>query len=271
MAPANGSTAVRLLLLATLIYASPGAFGADAHLREWTVDGVKREALVHLPEKPSSTQPAPLVFVFHGHGGSMQNARRSFHLHTLWPDAIVVYPQGLKTPGRLTDPEGRRAGWQSRAGDQADRDLKFFDAMLADLQDKQSVDAGRIFATGHSNGGGFTYLLWATRGDKLAAVAPSAAATSPASFRQMKPKPVLHLAGEKDALVRFTWQERTMEALRRLNGCGPGKPWDGEPLGTRYESKAGTPVVTFIHPGGHRFPTGAPGVIVKFFQTLRQP
>ena len=108
------------------------------------------------------------------------DAARSFGYHTLWPEAIVVYMQGLPTPGK-TDPDGKQPGWQRLAGDQQDRDFKFFDAVLADLKKDYKVDAKRVYATGHSNGGGFTYLLWSTRGDIFAAMGPSAAAGSGAS------------------------------------------------------------------------------------------
>ena len=235
--------------------------------REWTVDGVTREALVHAPSK-AKTEATPLVFAFHGHGGTMNNAARTFAYHTLWPDAIVVYPQGLNTPGRLTDPEGKKPGWQSGPGDQGDRDLKFFDTILESLRHDCKVDAKRIYATGHSNGGGFTYLLWAMRGDRFAAVAPSAAA-APKVQSLLKPKPVLHLAGENDPLVKYAWQQFTMTALRKLNECGEGKSW--EKFCTLYPSKIGTPVVTFIHPGGHQFPSEAPATIVKFFKEHARP
>jgi polyhydroxybutyrate depolymerase len=230
--------------------------------RTWTVDGVVREALVAVPSS-ATTNESPVVFAFHGHGGTMRSAARSFGYHQIWPEAIVVYPQGLNTPGRLTDPEGKKPGWQSAAGDQHDRDLKLFDAMLASLKTQHQVDGKRVYATGHSNGGGFTYLLWATRGEALAAVAPSAAIAT-GTLAGLKPKPVLHLAGEQDQLVRFAWQERTITFLRRLNGCGEGSPW--AEAGTLYASPAGTPVATFIHPGGHEFPREAPPLIVRFFK-----
>ena len=140
-----------------------------------------------------------------------------------WPEAISVYMQGLDTPGQLTDPAGTRAGWQAAVGDQGDRDLKFFDAMLAELKKDYQVDTKRIYCTGHSNGGGFTYLLWATRGDTFAAVAPSSA-VGLRELKDLKPKPVLHVAGRKDELVKFEWQERMIDALRKVNGCeGEGK------------------------------------------------
>jgi polyhydroxybutyrate depolymerase len=259
---------LRLPLLAFLWALSFPLRGAeDPAPRTWTIDGAVREALVYAPVSAKTTA-APVIFVFHGHGGSMRNVARSFALHTLWPEAIVVYPQGLNTPGRLTDPEGRKPGWQHSADAQGGRDLKFFDAMLASLRADHRVDDRRIYTTGHSNGGGFTYLLWAERGDVFAAVAPSAAAAA-RTLSRLRPKPVLHLAGEKDALVKFEWQRQTMAALRQLNQCGEGRPWDK--WSTLYPSKIGAPVVTFIHPGGHQFPREAPALIVRFFKEHARP
>jgi polyhydroxybutyrate depolymerase len=235
--------------------------------REWTVDGVVREAVIYTPSRVS-TNASPMVFVFHGHGGSMQNAARSFPLHRLWPEAIVVYPQGLNTPGRLTDPEGNRPGWQPAAGDQGDRDLKFFDAMLASLRKDYQVDDKRIYATGHSNGGGFTYVLWAARGEQFAAFAPSSAAAA-RNLGKLKPAPVMHIAGENDPLVKFAWQKATIHMLRQLNQCGEGKEWGK--WCTEYPSKIGDPVVTFIHPGTHQMPADAPAAIVKFFKQHARP
>jgi Poly(3-hydroxybutyrate) depolymerase len=240
----------------------------DLVRREWTVGETAREALLYVPAA-AKTSPAPVVFAFHGHGGTMQRAATMFHYHDVWPEAIVVYMQGLNTPGRLTDPEGKRPGWQNMPGSQDDRDLKFFDAVLALLKADYKVDESRIYATGHSNGGGFTYLLWRTRGDVFAAVAPSAASGPGGEWTKhlaaLKPKPVLHLAGEKDPLVKYEWQQATMETLRKLNGCEPtGSEWGK--WCTLYPSKTGTPVVTLIHPGAHNFPPEAPALFVKFFK-----
>lgn len=235
---------------------------------EIVVDGVTRELLVYAPSS-AKHQPTPVVFAFHGHGGNMANAARSFSFHQHWPAAISVYMQGLKTPGRLTDPEGKKSGWQSRPGDQQDRDLKFFDAVIDLLKRDYRVDENRIYATGHSNGGGFTYLLWATRGDVLAAVAvsSSASARSAKAAAMLKPMPAMHIAGETDHLVKYEWQVAAMTAVRKLNGCeAVGKPWHDEPQCLIYESKTGTPFVSVIHPGGHKFLANAPVLITRFFQ-----
>ena len=83
--------------------------------------------------------------------------------------------------------------------------------------------------------------------------------------KNQKPKPVLHVAGEKDPIVRYDIQEKTMDQIRKLNGCDA----EGKSAGkfcTEYGSKSGTPVVTYIHPGGHEIPDGAPLRITQFFQ-----
>jgi polyhydroxybutyrate depolymerase len=244
------------------------ADAADSLVRkEWKVDGVSREALLYVPPTAKTT-PTPVVFAFHGHGGTMQHAATNFAYHEHWPEAIAVYMQGLNTPGVLTDPLGKKSGWQKTIGDKNDRDLKFFDAVLATLKKDYQVDEKRVYATGHSNGGAFTYLLWATRGDVFAAVAPSGAIARRQSG-DLKPKPVLHVAGETDNLVRFEWQKLMIDSLRKLNGCADGTPW-GQWC-TLYPSKTGTPVVTYIYPGGHAFPQEAPPIIVKFFKEHAKP
>ncbi|MBK8092356.1 MAG: esterase [Verrucomicrobiaceae bacterium] len=250
-----------LISLMSLITVS---LAAEPMPREWMIEGVKRVGLVHVPAT-AKTQPTPVVFAFHGHGGNMHNATRMFPIHELWPEALVVFLQGLNTPGRLTDPEGKKPGWQSTAGILGDRDLKLFDTVLAGLRADYQVDDKRIYSTGHSNGGGFTYLLWAERGDVFAAMAPSASAAT-RSRSSLKPKPVLHIAGENDPLVKYAWQQATIQALLKLNACSAGVAWDQEPSCTLYPSATGTPVITAIHPGNHSFPKKAPEVIVKCFK-----
>jgi polyhydroxybutyrate depolymerase len=254
-----------LFFLLTAALSCPAALPAqqEPKARTWDVDGTKREALVVAPAKAGKSPP--LMFVFHGHGGTAKHAAARYAYHKHWPEAVTVYPQGLPTPGKLTDPEGKKNGWQHGPGDQKDRDLKFFDVMLASMKKDHGIDEKRVYASGHSNGGGFTYTLWAARGDKFAAVAPSSAVAGKFAA-QLKPKPVFHLAGEKDSLVKFAWQEAMIEKLKKVNGCEGDK---GRPAGkhcTEYGSRGGPVVVTYVHPGGHELPAEAPARIVEFFR-----
>ncbi len=194
----------------------------------------------------------------------MHFAARGMAFQAYWPEAIVVYPQGLPTPGIILDREGKQPGWQREAGQENDRDLKFVDAILATLREKYSVDENRIYATGFSNGGLFTYLLFSQRANVFAAFAPGGAVLLP-QVAPTKSLPVLHYGGQSDQLARFDKQQATIDQLRKFNGCAE----KGESCGancTLYRSSKAAPVETFIHPLGHLYPPAVTPVIVKFFK-----
>ena len=252
-----------LMVFVSLLLVSSGMVNAaELKQRDWMIEGVTRQALVAVPDSAKQV-PSPLVFVFHGHGGNMRQVARSFRIHELWDQSIVVYMQGLNTPGQLTDPEGKRPGWQKEKGDQKDRDLQFFDEVLKSLKQDCKVDEKRVFSTGHSNGGGFTYLLWSERPDVFAAFAPSGSAALKIR-NNLKPKPMLHIAGDNDPLVKYAWQTMMIDAVKKINQCGEGTPW--EETCTQFPSKINAPVITFVTSQGHKFPPEAPALIVKFFK-----
>jgi polyhydroxybutyrate depolymerase len=256
-----------LLAIATLA-ASASTAAAQGIVMNWTLDGVKREALVFAPSPTGGAAKHPLVFAFHGHGGNMNGAAQGMHIQTIWPEAIVVYPQGLKTPSRI-DPQGLRPGWQAEAGQLGDRDLRLFDEMLATMRQKLSVDGARIYATGFSNGAVFSYLLWAARGKTLAAFGICAGRLSP-SEHLTEPRPVVVIAGESDPVMPFSYQQQTIEADRQVDSAtGPGQPCG--PLCTLFPSTTQTPVKSFIHPGGHVYPPWAASAIVDFLKAHKHP
>jgi len=234
--------------------------------RTWTVDGVKRTALVRVPADPKA--PAAVVFCWHGHGGNSAQSVRGWAFDKADPTSILIYPQGLPTVSPLVDKEGRRSGWQSAVGDGGDRDIKLFDAVLADLKKERAVDERRIYSMGHSNGAAFSYILWQARPDVLAAIG-SVAGSLTIKARDLKPLPVIHVAGENDPLVKFAWQQATFAAVRRFNGCtDEGKPYAKEGVleATLFPSTKGAPLVTAIHRGGHEYPKGSSELIARFFK-----
>jgi polyhydroxybutyrate depolymerase len=248
--------------LTTAILAS-AALGAEPAPTKWTVDGIEREALVYLPSTASKSKP-PVIFAFHGHGGNMHFAARGMGIQNYWPEAIVVYPQGSPTAGIIMDLEGKQPGWQREAGQEHDRDLKFVDAILASLREKYSIDENRVYATGFSNGGLFTYLLLSQRPNVFAAFAPGGAVLLP-QVPLTQARPVLHYGGQNDRLARFDKQQATIDQLLKFNNCSA----QGESCGAVcivYHSAGGAPVETFIHSGGHSYPQAVTPLIVKFFK-----
>ena len=233
----------------------------------WDVDGVERSALVQVPVL-AEDERAPLVFIWHGHGGSSQRAATRFRLTERWPEAILVHPQGLKTPG-FTDPEGLRSGWTSKGVPAEDnRDLHFFDVMLADFLERGIVDPELIYSTGQSNGGGFTYTLFFERGDRLAAIAPASCAASRQLRRGQSPPmiPIFHLAGSNDGVVKMAWQQRTIDHFVTRHQCGAPEPWGDHPDCVLHPSALGAPVITYVHTQGHSLPKDAGRLFAKFFR-----
>ena len=260
---------LKLFLLVILAVSVDSAF-AQGTTMTWTVDGVPRTALVFAPQPTAVGGPSPLIFAFHGHGGTSQTAALGMHFQTLWPEAIVVYPQGLKTPSKI-DPNGNSPGWQVVLGQPnlGDRDLKFFDAMLAGLKEKFSVDEKRIYTTGFSNGAIFSYLLWAERGKTLAAVGICAGRLWPPEHLTL-PRPVSIIAGKADPILPFILQEQSIEAALQVDqATGPGQ--ECAPLCKFYPSTMQAPVVTWIHPEGHVYPPWAPPAFVEFFKKHKLP
>jgi polyhydroxybutyrate depolymerase len=229
----------------------------------FTVEGAQREALMVVPDKiPESG--APLVFVFHGHGGTSRHSARRMNMHAHWPDAIVVYPQGIPGVPGITDKEGKRSGWQKNPGEVGDRDIKFFDVMLEQLTKKYRIDANRIYAMGHSNGSRFVNVLWNRRGEKFAAFC-SSGGQGGLLLSKVQPKPVFVIAGEKDPLVPYAGQMRSVELIRKLLAVETSKKTT-EGYYHHEPGKDGLELASYLHPGGHEFPEETLPHIAAFFQ-----
>src|SRR5215471_996019 len=78
--------------LVVLFIAGSLVHAAEPEKLSLQVNGVEREALVYAPAEKRKSSGSPLVFVFHGHGGTMKSAARSMRFYETWPEAIVVYP-----------------------------------------------------------------------------------------------------------------------------------------------------------------------------------
>ena len=255
--------------IACLLISTQGTL--PSHLDSFTlnINGVQREFLAYFP-KTKDMKPRPVVFGWHGHGGTGKSAAKKYLVHEYWPQAIAIYPTGLPSKGK-TDPEGVRNGWQKSVGENGDRDLKFFDALVAWVKAKAPIDTNRIYSMGHSNGGGFTYLLWAHYPGLFAAIAPSAAGAAGTRGGDFKPIPLIQVAGRQDETVPYESQMRTIQRIRQLNKCETtAKKFDSKlPTAEKAEmwsSSLDCPVVLYSYDGGHKMPDEANPIIVDFLR-----
>jgi polyhydroxybutyrate depolymerase len=248
----------RVAACAAILTFAASAARAEPKLMTFPVSGVDRTAIVYAPV--SKTGRAPLVFAFHGHGDSAANYV-GVDLQSAWPEAVIVYFEGLPTHGAT--------GWQTEPGQEGDRDLKLVDTALATLRKTFKIDDERVYATGFSNGAHFTYLLWAERPAVFAAFAPVAGYIRPVAI-PTQPKPLLHVGGKNDHQVDFADQTAAMETARKIDGVAANPTFCTSVMAatrcTLYASSTGTPVMTLVHPGGHEYPYGTSEEIVKFFK-----
>jgi polyhydroxybutyrate depolymerase len=237
-------------------------------LETYEVGATSRTALLFAPSAVAPS-PAPLVFVFHGRGGTAQGAADRLALHRHWPEAWSVYPQGVAGQKAMRDPDGTRPSWQRMPGELEDRDVRFFDAALAALISRHGCDPRRVYLLGQSNGGRFANLLWNQRGESIAALA-SAGSQGGRLIAEAPPRSVLMVIGEKDRVAPREGQEKSIALARARLGTEPDAvTTDGALRSER--SPAGLELAVYLHPGGHEFPRAALPVIAAFFARHRLP
>ncbi|MBB3051663.1 polyhydroxybutyrate depolymerase [Prauserella isguenensis] len=162
--------------------------------------GLDRTYRLHLPDGYDAARPWPVVLAFHGRGNDAVRTEAFSKLSAL--PAVVVYPNGAVGLG-----DGERQAWQGAPYSAPGVDDVAFTADLLDrLERDLCVDTGRVYATGKSNGGGFTGLLACRMSDRIAAVAPVAGAFYPGTREACAPDravPVIEFHGTGDSTIPY--------------------------------------------------------------------
>ncbi len=254
-----------LLLMVFVLLAELGH--AEPVTHTLTVDGIQRSAVIY-PGTNALQAPSPLVLVFHGFTGNANGMAKIARIHELWPEATVVYPQGLRVYSRRL----RRMvpAWQSAVGRDNDRDVHFVDALLDDLCNSYKVDRCRIYATGSSNGAMFCYVLFIMRPEPFAAFGIVAGSSEDIQDATL-PRAIMIIHGARDESVKLEDALKARDFIRCLNGCGEQtKKWDTGYVS--YEPCAtGQPLIWHQHPEGHIWPSDASEHLVRFFKEHTLP
>ena len=118
-------------------------------------DGLLRNYTIHIPRYYDINHAAPLILAFHGNGDSAANieSQTGMSQASLNPYGIAVYVNGYGH-GYESNPSWAPGGTYSYVDD-----IGFIKNLIANLTQTYCIDTGRIFAVGHSNGGGFTGVM----------------------------------------------------------------------------------------------------------------
>jgi polyhydroxybutyrate depolymerase len=158
-------------------------------VRTVTAGGLQRTYVAYLPQSLEAGKAAPLVFVFHGAAMTGENMYDVTGYSALADSEgfAVVFPDGqgsssaTSTPGvdpwNVSDKGAAVCGAGNFVNNsKTGVDFEFLDAIKADIETDQCVDAAHVFATGFSMGGYFTHHIGCDRTD-IKAVAPGSGGT----------------------------------------------------------------------------------------------
>lgn len=175
-----------------------------------TVEGIERHYLLHVPPVYDPAKKWPVVFMFHGGGGTAKDA--------IWDTGwaakadtegfLAVFPEGTppdaSRPARFRDnPQTWNDGSNRSTVDAVARDVadvEFFSAVLANVKGRFKLDEHRIYATGFSNGASMVFRLARELSRTIAAVAPVAGSDWLSNKRPERAIPILYITGTADPL-----------------------------------------------------------------------
>jgi polyhydroxybutyrate depolymerase len=170
-------------------------------------DGIVRTFLLHVPPDYSSSQPVPLVVGMHGYTSSAINFEAGSRLSEKADSEgfIIAYPNGLAYPWNASNPQAWNVGAIYEEWTRGTDDVGFIDEMIKMIQRYYSIDASRIYVTGHSNGSRMTYRLGHELSCTIAAIAPHSGQMvyEPETFASCE-VPVLHLHAINDPTVLYS-------------------------------------------------------------------
>ncbi len=187
-----------LLMLLTAILSGCGGT-SETQVESNLIDLGQRSYLLQLPANYQPEQEYKLLLVFHGSGGNSKGMRSIANFSAYTDDYIVAYPQS----GTVEWNEGCGCNIANRLGID---DLGFVDEVIADINSKQRIQAGEIYAAGFSQGGLFTQNLACNRSTRFKAFAVVAAPMSSQLWRSCAPEQavsIMMVMGKSDTVLPY--------------------------------------------------------------------
>ncbi len=211
-----------------------------SHVVSINVDGHDRRFVFVTPSHPKAGQNVPIVFFFHGAGGTALQAAKTYgwtekaekeHFFAVFPEGLPARPD--ETGSFLLNPHIWRDGRLGMRTSDID-DVHFFEVLLKQIDALLPIDEHRIYLTGFSNGAAMTFTLGAHFSDRVAAIAPVSSQSFAKVDQLARPLPVYYLTGTADPLIPYhggsvtlPWGntrsmppvQDSVDAWARLDGC----------------------------------------------------
>jgi poly(hydroxyalkanoate) depolymerase family esterase len=182
-----------------------GILSGQAQSGTVTVNGTKRSYIAYVPKNLDENRP--LLISCHGMNQDAAYQRNMLQIERVADTAkfVTVFPEGID---RSWDISG-------------DRDINFMKALIDEMVSKYQIDRNRVYLSGFSMGGMFTYHAMNKIPDLIAAFAPISGypmggATANSNVR---PLPIIHTHGTADDVVSFSGVQGALNVWIKHNGC----------------------------------------------------
>ncbi len=236
-----------------------------------SVGGKMREYILALPSAYDQNHPYRLVFGWHPLGGSAQQVASGGYYGLLKESngsAIFVSPEGQPF-------SGDSLGWGNKNGE----DIAFLDAMLDLFRKELCIDENRIFSTGFSFGGMFSFAAGCSPTGMMRAVAPMAGNSMVSGCEKgTRPVALMGFHGTEDQVVAIDGGRKGRDIFVERNKCMQttttvesswcdGLSQNYQPCTcTTYDGcMAGYPVTWCEYKGSHMPAPSSAATIWKFF------
>lgn len=166
-------------------------------------DSIVRTYSFYVPASYVPGQPVPLVLNLHGTGtdGNYQAQHRDFRPIADTANFIVAHPDGTIEPN-LNQRFWNYGNVMSSSVD----DVGFLEALIDTIAAQYSINPGRIYCVGMSNGGYMSYYL-ACQSSRFAAIGSVTGSMSTAMYNAcnpVHPTPTIHIHGTNDPINPYT-------------------------------------------------------------------
>lgn len=233
--------------------------------RNIQVGNAMRSYILHVPNTYTGNQRVPLLFDFHGLGGSGQGEANgsSYVAATQAESVILAFPTGTS--------DGIGQGWNVGTCCAGGDDVAFTRAMVTQIQGLACIDSKRIYVSGFSNGGGMSHKLACDAADIIAAAAPGSfdfGEDNVDDCDPSRPISVVMQRGTNDFAVPFEGgatpvtnrivflgAQATFDKWSELDGCTGPEVDIGNNCRQRSQCNAGVETtLCVIQGGGHQPP-----------------
>ena len=197
-----------ILVAATFSFAQWGNWGGGGGK---TINDYKKESVsgrdIHVYAPSNLKAKSPLLISCHGMDQDPSYQQENTHWEEVADTAgfVVVYPRG--GTGMST--------WDISG----DKDTKWVTEIIAQMVSEYDIDTKRVYLSGFSMGGMFTYNAMSKIADKIAAFAPTSGTNVMGASRAQRPVPIIHPHGTSDDILYYNQVENFIKNYRDQFHC----------------------------------------------------